>query len=114
MSIKELLTRILGRIGSTTFSLTVGVDDGYGYGVYDKATNTVRLYFWARGSISAATTILTVPSGYRPSSTRYGIIWIYVTNRGYSYHCTINTDGTIKQGFSNSVDRIAGFAEYQL
>ncbi len=119
MSIKALLTRILDRIGSESFVLTLGTENGYGYGIYDKSTKTVRIYFWAgatNNTITASTTMFTIPVGYRPSSQKAGVCWLFTTQntRGFTYLFNINTDGTLKQGFSNYVDRIIGIAEYTL
>ena len=122
MSIKELLTRILNKFGSTTFTLTALKGTGYCYGTYDRASNSVRLILWVRTSESAPITpvdsIFTIPQAYRPPAMIKGACWVYTSTnaRGFAYDLYINSDnaGNIRQPFSNYVTELFGVAEYNL
>lgn len=91
-----------------------------GYGVYDKASKTVRIYYvmsLSTGTIGAGTPIFTIPSEYRPSaSISKGCEYVFVTDSGGVGVgvSDIATNGNITQGSTGYCKAIKGNAEYSL
>lgn len=118
MSIKELLTRILNRFGSVSFSGTrdASITAGECIGYYDKASDLVHINFWARSTTSISTSIdmFSIPEPYRPKETKKGQAVLSVGGNPYAYEIYISSTGLIYQGFSNSVTDIFGNIVYNL
>lgn len=106
--------------GAEEFTLERNTDisGGEGYGVYDKATNLVRLNFaYNNGTtvIPITTPIFTVPQAYRPSSPKRGNGFVYTTTpvaAGATY--SVATNGEITQRATNTGTRGFGYIEYKL
>lgn len=118
LNIKKTITKIIGRFGVEEFSLSAyaGFDSAYGYGRYDKATNTVRLYFFGvdTANLPQNTALFTVPDKYKPSQA-YGIPIVYTATSGAGvYYASLLTDGTIKQNAGSTLRGILGLVEYTL
>ena len=117
-SLKQLLARIVGRIGAETFTVNAYTGSGICYGVYDKGTPTVRLHFYIRTSdaIASGATMFVIPAEYRPTTQKTGACYIYTSTnaRSFAYYFMVNTDGNIKQGFSNYATEIFGVCEYTI
>lgn len=119
LNIKKTLTKLLGRMGMEEFNLTVSYssfDMAYGYGRYDRAANSVRLYFVAYDSANLPqnTALFTVPEKYRPSQT-YAVPIVYGASSSVgTYYASLSTDGTIKQNAGSTLRSIFGFVEYKL
>ena len=118
LNVKSLLTKLLDRVGVVEFNLTpyAGFDNAYGYGRYDKATNSVRLYFFGVDSANLPqnTALFTVPNEYAPSQA-YGVPIIYTATSGAGvYYASVLTNGTIVQNAGSTLRGIYGFVEYKL
>lgn len=104
-----------------TFTGTVASGlSGELHGTYDRFTKTVRINFYASKSsnIGTSDTLITIPSSYRPSDTKYGsaMIETYVSsaNKTSAYRVTLNSSGQIKQGLSSYARSVFGVIEYTL
>ena len=116
--ITTLLNAIRGRLDIEEFSLTAysGFDSAYGYGRYDKATDSVRLYFYGVDSANLPqnTALFTVPQEYKPAQA-YGVPIVYTATTGAGlYYASLQTDGTIRQNAGSTLRGIGGFVEYKL
>ena len=118
LNVKKTLTKLLNRVSTEYFTLTgyVGLDNAIGYGFYDKATDTVRLYMFGSDSanISTSTVLFTVPSAYRPPQN-IGAPMMFSTTAGSGAHyATVGTNGEVKQAASSTLRQFMAFCEYQL
>lgn len=118
LDLKALLAKILRRFAIEEFMLTAyaGFDSAYGYGRYDKATDSVRLYFYGVDSANLPrnTALFTVPDKYKPSQA-YGVPIVYTATGGVGfYYASLLTNGTIVQNAGSTLRGIFGLVEYQL
>ena len=88
------------------------------YGYYHPDNNSVSLYvsFVSTNNITAASTLFTVPSQYRPSGAAYGVCMMMDASGG---GCSVgdlvlNTSGQISQSASNSRRLGIGVMEYPI
>ena len=119
LNVKKMLTKLLGRVGSEYFTLGSysGFDNASGYGIYDKSSNTVRLYMFGIDSanIPTSATLFTVPDGYRPTGNTPAIAVMSTdTTYGIVYYATVGTDGTVTQSLTSYLRRFSAVCEYQL
>ena len=119
LNVKKTLTKLLGRVGSEYFTLGSysGFDNASGYGIYDKSSNTVRLYMFGidSGNIPLNTTLFTVPESYRPTGNIPAIaVMATDSTNGIVYYATVGTDGTVKQNLTGYLRRIIAICEYQI
>lgn len=117
LNVKKTITKILGRFAIEEFMLTAysGFDSAYGYGRYDKATGTVRLYFYGIDSTNLPqnTALFTIPDKYKPSQA-YGVPIVYTATSGAGvYYASLLTNGTIVQNAGSTLRGIFGLVEYQ-
>ena len=119
----ETTANILERLGCETFQLTAETGFiGYLYGVYDKASRTVRLNFWAGLSdeegtkISTKDVLFVIPEKYRPASTKFGSCTIRTSlgDKAFGYDARVLSIGAVGQGLSNYVVRLEGSVEYEV
>lgn len=107
-------------IVSFTGTRGAGLTAGDCYGIYDKWTNTVRLYIVGSKSTNGSTgeILFTIPSSYRPSSSVSGgaIFGAMVsgTIQTTAGSVTINTSGQITQGATGYLRAIYSVIEYSL
>ena len=118
IDVKKLLTKIINRFGAETFTGTRSnaISRGDCYGIYDKASDTVRInfYFYNTSSIPSSYILFTIPQKYRPKATKYGTA-MYVTTGGTSaYQCYIATNGSIYQNLGSTILQGHGTIEYIL
>ena len=120
MSIKELMTRLLSRIGTESFAVSYAVGtSGNLWGILDKATGTVRINFYLNNSadIPADTVLFTIPEGYRPKETAGGSAFIMTSISGtnwLAYSFRIATNGNVTHNGTNRLRSIMGVAEYKV
>lgn len=108
-----------GETGSVHFTLGAysGFDNASGYGIYDKASNTVRLYMFGIDSanIPISATLFTVPVGYRPTGNIPALAVMSTDSTyGIVYYATVGTDGTVTQSLTSYLRRFLAVCEYQL
>lgn len=118
LNVKKLLTKIISKFSIEEFMLTAynGFDMAYGYGRYDKSTDSVRIYFVGIDSsnLPQNSALFTVPSKYRPAEA-YGVPIIYTASTGAGlYYASLLTDGTIVQSAGSTLRGVLGLAEYKL
>lgn len=107
LSMKELLTKILGRIGSDMTYVTAlnGITGGLRL-FKDKSTGTVRCYGYFRraSDISDSTVIFQVPSGYRPSEN-YELPMFLYTSGGVcaGFYGILLPNGEIRQKLGSTI-----------
>ena len=117
LNVKKLLTKLLGRMGNEYFTLAgySGFDNAVGYGFYDKAANTVRLYMYGSDSANIpAGTVFTVPAGYRPSENIGAPMTFTTASAAGTHFLTVHADGTVTHNASSTLRSFQSFAEYKL
>ena len=123
---QEAIDALSNSLTHTIFKLTPNSSLSYnatftdGYGVYDKASKTVRIYYvmsLTTGTIGAGTAIFTIPAEYRPSTAvSKGCEYVFVTDSGGVGVgvSDIATNGNITQGSTSYCKAIKGNAEYSI
>lgn len=110
------VSKIQNLNGVEGFLLTGSPSGFTGRGVYDKATNTVRIA--VRGAstsnVSSATSLGTVPSQYRPSTNVYGDALCITSSGNNGANLVVESSGNIYQTATNSMRAIFGYIEYTL
>lgn len=81
-----------------------------GYGIYQKSTNTVRIYLSALGSVTSNLVAQGIPAKYRPSTSK-SVPVIASGTAGLGY---IKTDGTIEQQITGTYNSVFAVGEYDL
>lgn len=93
------------------------INRGDCWGLYNKQTNLVTLnfHFYHTADLTTSTTLFTVPSQYKPSSTKYGTL-LFVNGGGTAgaYYCSINSSGIIVQNAGSTIRQGVGIIEYLL
>lgn len=120
MSIKQILTKILSRLGTESFTVgrSVGTSGGL-WGTLDKSTGTVRVNFYLNNSadVPADTVLFTIPERYRPKETAGGSAMIMTSISGtnfLAYAIQIATNGAVTHNGTNRLRSIMGVAEYKV
>lgn len=86
------------------------------FGTYDYATGFVTLifHFYHTSDIPTSYTLFTIPSQFRPSTTRYGAAFYTVGSSWISYHCYVTNGGIVRQDVSGSTRSGFGVIKYIL
>ena len=106
----------LAAISFTPTRNTTNTEVGEAYGIYDPGANTVRIIGWARKSsgITLNTQMFSIPSAYRPSSTKKGVgVYVYSGSVGAN-PVSVYANGDIMQAWSSSTTYCAFMIEYTL
>lgn len=108
----------LGIVKAVAFAFSGGDASvtAFGHGVYDAVTGAVRLYLDARSTsdIATNTVLAVVPAEYRPTAVVNRATSVITNAAGstFVYHCTIGTNGEIKQDLTSTAREIFMVYEY--
>lgn len=81
-----------------------------GYGIYQRSTNTVRIYLSSLGSVTSNLVAQGIPAKYRPSESKsIPVIASGIAGLGY-----VKTDGTIEQQITGTYSSVFAVGEYDL
>lgn len=109
-------SKIKGGVQKFNCTRSSNLSTGIATGFYDSSSGIVRINFTfnSNDAITTDTTLYTIPSAYRPTETATGsaITWNgSIVNTGAAL---ANSDGTIKEGASNTCTRGIGYIEYSI
>ena len=110
-----ILNALVNRTGVSSTEVT----STYGtlYLFKDNSTKTVRAYGYARSgsNMTTSTILFTVPSGYRPSETKYfPIVGTTDTQYTAAYYGIVDSDGNVKQNLGGSAREVFIATEWEI